>query len=153
MALPSLDTASAPWLRSIRLSGMTIASITLLVLTVVILAPSLRILLEQRQEIAAITAEVEAAQAAVDDLTAERARWDDPTYIQSEARERLSYVYPGDYSYLVIDDAAAPATSDGQPISTEIQTTQVDWLGGVMSSIFTAGLTDAPADELVEAPE
>ena len=42
----------------------------------------------------------------------------------------------------------AVATQDGLPISDEIQTTQVDWTSTLLSSIFTAGLTDAPPVEL-----
>ena len=142
--MPTLDTAPANWLRSIRLSGFTIATITLIVLTVIVLAPSLRILVEQRQEIAALSAQVTEQQQAVDDLEGERARWDDPSYIQSLARERLDYVYPGEYSFLVIDDGLTPSANDGLPISEGIQTTEVDWVDALLSSVFTAGLTDAP---------
>jgi len=150
--LPTLDTGAASWLRSIRLSGFTIAALTLIVLTVVVLAPSLRILVEQRQEIAALTADVAEQQEAVDELEGQRARWDDPSYIQSLARERLDYVYPGEFSFLVIDDGMTVTAPDGLPISEEIQTTEVDWIGSMLSSVLTAGLTDAPAGEIVAPP-
>jgi len=150
--LPTLDTGAATWLRSIRLSGFTIAALTLIVLTVVVLAPSLRILVEQRQEITALTADVAEQQEAVDELEGQRARWDDPSYIQSLARERLDYVYPGEFSFLVIDDGMTVTSPDGLPISEEIQTTKVDWIGSMLSSVLTAGLTDAPAGEIV-APQ
>lgn len=150
--MPTLDTGAASWLRSIRLSGFTIAALTLIVLTVVVLAPSLRILVEQRQEIAALTADVAEQQEAVDELEGQRARWDDPSYIQSLARERLDYVYPGEFSFLVIDDGMTVTAPDGLPISEEIQTTEVDWIGSMLSSVLTAGLTDAPAGEIVAPP-
>ncbi|MFP7761095.1 FtsB family cell division protein [Marisediminicola sp. LYQ85] len=149
VALPTSDIGPAAWLRSIRLSGFTIAVLTLVILTVVVLAPSLRILVEQRQEIAALTAEVERQQAEVDDLEAERARWDDPSYLQSLARERLDYVYPGELSFLVIDDGSTPTDAEGLPISDDIQTTDVDWVSSLFSSVLTAALTDAPAGEIV----
>ncbi|MET3768982.1 cell division protein FtsB [Marisediminicola sp. UYEF4] len=152
VALPTLDTGAATWLRSIRLSGFTIAALTLIVLTVVVLAPSLRILVEQRQEITALTADVAEQQEAVDELEGQRARWDDPSYIQSLARERLDYVYPGEFSFLVIDDGMTVTAPDGLPISEEIQTTEVDWIGSMLSSVFTAGLTDAPPGEIVAPP-
>ncbi|MER3394829.1 MAG: septum formation initiator family protein, partial [Microcella pacifica] len=66
-----------------------------------------------------------------------------------QARGRLLYVYPGDISYLVIDDGLTPPSDDGQPISDEIQTTRVDWTRALLSSFVTAGLTDLPADSLV----
>ncbi|MEO6944765.1 MAG: hypothetical protein ABI053_08645, partial [Lacisediminihabitans sp.] len=47
--LPEMAGASGTWLRSIRLSGFTIAALSLIVLFVVVLAPSLRILVQQQQ--------------------------------------------------------------------------------------------------------
>jgi len=139
--------ANASWLRSIRLSGFTIATLTVLVLTVVVLAPSLKIFVEQQQEIAQLKADLEAQRAGVKDLESERARWDDPSYIEAQARERLNYVYPGEFSYLVIDDGNTVSAGDGQPISATVQTTQVDWVRMLLSSVLTAGLTeDKPGD-------
>jgi hypothetical protein len=58
-------------------------------------------------------------------------------------------VYPGEYSYLVMDDGATPTTKDGLPISSDIQTTRVDWVQALLSSVLTAGLTDATPNEIV----
>jgi hypothetical protein len=49
----------------------------------------------------------------------------------------------------VIGDTNVVTTPDGLPISAQIQTTQVDWLGTLLSSVYTAGLTDATPTELV----
>lgn len=149
VALPSLDTLPANWLRSIRLSGFTIATLTLMILTVIVLAPSIRILVEQRQQVAQLQQAVADQQKAVDTLTAQKARWSDPSYIQSLARERLDYVYPGEYSFLVIDDRKEITTANGLPISSAIQKTQVDWVSSMLSSVLTAALTDAPAEKIV----
>ena len=116
---------------------------------VVVLAPSLKILVEQHQQIAALQTSVKDQKAAVKNLQSERARWDDPSYVETLARERLNYVYPGEYSYLVINDAKAPVTPNGQPISDKLQTTEVDWVRTMLSSVLTAGLTDAPASKIV----
>ena len=143
------ETAPEHWLRTIRLSGFTLLMLGLLILAVIVLAPNLRILIEQRQQIAALQAAVDQTKNSVDDLEGDVARWSDPAYIESQARERLFYVFPGDVSYLVVADATGPTTSNGQPISDQIQTTQVDWVRTLLSSLYTAGLTDAPPDELV----
>ncbi|HEU4806811.1 MAG TPA: septum formation initiator family protein, partial [Homoserinimonas sp.] len=127
VAMP-VPGASANWLRGIRLSGFTIMTLAIIVLFIVVLAPSLRIWVDQRQEIAALEAEVKAAEEALDDLKDERARWDDPSYVETQARERLYYVKPGEFSYLVIDDGATVTTPSGVPISDELQTTEVDWV-------------------------
>lgn len=143
------ETAPEHWLRTIRLSGFTVLMLFLLVLAVVVLAPNLRIFIEQRQQIAALEADVAATQGSVDELTGDLARWSDPAYIESQARERLFYVFPGDVSYLVVGEADEPTTSDGLPISETIQTTKVDWARTLLASIYTAGLTDAPPADLV----
>src|ERR1700709_368495 len=100
VALPP-EQASGQWLRSIRLSGFAITALVLIVMFIVVLAPSLRILIEQRQQIAALQSQVADAKKAVSQLDAQQARWSDPNYIESLARERLDYVFPGEYSYLV----------------------------------------------------
>jgi len=149
VALPEMETQPERWLRGIRLSGFTLTLLLLFVLAVIVLAPSLKLLVEQQQELARAQQKVVETRAAVERLEAELDRWSDPAYIESQARDRLLYVYPGEYSYLVIDDdAGARRTSDGAPISDTIQTTQIDWVMSLVSSIYTAGLTDAAANEL-----
>ena len=143
------ETAPEHWLRTIRLSGFSLLMLGLLILAVIVLAPNLRIFIEQRQQIAALQAAVDQAKNSVGELDDDVARWSDPAYIESQARERLFYIFPGDVSYLVVGDAEGPTTSDGQPISNQIQTTQVDWVRTLLSSVYTAGLTDATPDELV----
>jgi cell division protein FtsB len=147
--LPEMAGASGNWLRSIRLSGFTIAALSLIVLFVVVLAPSLRILVQQQQQLDSLRSNVQQQKGAVKGMKGEVARWSDPSYVESLARERLNYVYPGEFSYLIIDDGKTAATANGQLISTKLQTTQVDWVRTMLSSVLTAGLTDAPADKLV----
>jgi cell division protein FtsB len=148
VALPQMETAPELWLRNIRLSGFAFTVLGLIVLAVIVLAPSLRILVEQQQQIAELRAAVEEKKNSVDDLADDVTRWDDPAYIESQARDRLNYVFPRDYTYLIVDDGEVVSASDGAPISAEIQETQVDWTRSLISSLFTAGLTDATAEEL-----
>jgi hypothetical protein len=120
----------------------------LVVLGVVVLAPSLKLLIEQRAQIVSLQKSVDAAKQHVSGLKSQVARWDDPAYIEAQARNRLLFVFPGDYSYLVIPDKTATTTSDGAPISTHIQNTRVDWVKSLTSSIFSAGLSTEPASKL-----
>lgn len=143
------EAPTRQWMRSIRFSGFTITALALIVLFVVVLAPSLKILIDQRQQIAALEASVEASRQSVKDLKLQQDRWSDPTYIEAQARQRLSYVFPGEYSYLVQDGGTTTATANGQPISDRVQATKVDWVSTMLDSVFTAGLTQAPANELV----
>ena len=147
VALPE-ESRPAAWLRNFRLSGFALSMLGLIVAALLVLAAPLKTLVEQRQQIAQLEASLAEAQDAVDDLTDEVARWEDPAYIEAQARERLYYILPGDVSYLVVGDAGSSGAGDELPISDEIQTTQTDWVGGLLSSVYTAGLTDATPAEL-----
>jgi cell division protein FtsB len=156
VALPDEPRAAA-WLRNFRLSGFALSILLLVVAALIVLAPNLKTFIEQRQQIAALEQSVIDAQADVDVLNTEIARWSDPAYIEAQARDRLYYVYPGDITFLVIGDDNLGLDEGGLPISDEIQTTQVDWVRALLSTYYEAGLTDAtPAQlegKLVESPQ
>jgi cell division protein FtsB len=150
VAMPE-ESRPAAWLRNFRLSGFALSMLLLVVAALVVLAPSLKTLVEQRQQIADLQSDVDQATSAVKDLKGEVDRWKDPAYIESQARNRLYYVFPGDISYLVIGEGTTPTTSDGQPISDQIQTTKVDWMRSLLSSVYRAGLTEQTPSQL-QAP-
>ncbi|MFB2556515.1 FtsB family cell division protein [Herbiconiux liangxiaofengii] len=151
VALPQSSSAAngtgAGWLRSIRFSGFTVLMFVVIVMFVVIIAPGLRVYIEQRQQLAALHAAVDARDQQNDQLTDEIARWSDPAYIKAEARDRLYYVMPGETSFLVVDDVPAPA-EPGADVSDTITTTQVDWLSSLFVSGVTAGLSTSTPEEL-----
>lgn len=135
----------AVWLRNFRLSGFALTVLLLVVTGLVVLAPGLRTLVEQRQQIAQLQSEVDAASDRLDDIDSEVSRWSDPAYIEAQARDRLFYVYPGDTNYLVLGEAPTVVGDDELPVSDTIQTGNVDWIDAFLSSVYTAGLTDSPA--------
>ena len=141
------ETAVRGWLRGLRLSGFSFVMMGILVLAVVVLAPSVRTYAEQRQQIDDLSNTVAAQQDSVDDLKAERERWNDRTYVTTQARERFSYVLPGDISFLVLNDtgASVDGAADTAPISAAIQDTEVDWVDSVFRSVMTAGLAPQEA--------
>ena len=152
------ETPAGGWLRGIRFSGFSLVMMVILVLAVVILAPSLRTYAEQRQQISQLSRAVADQQNEVDRLTSQRERWNDRTYVTTQARERLFYVLPGDISFLVINDlpVVAPLEADAAPVSTNIQSTKIDWLGSLFASTMTAGLAPqagAPATLTPATPE
>lgn len=142
------EPRAAAWLREFRPSGFAIAVLMLIVACLVVLAPSLKTFVEQQQQIARLQQDVRDAQREVDDLTVEIARWDDPAYIEAQARDRLYYVYPGDHSYLVVGDSGLLESGQELPISDEIQTQRVDWLRAILGSVYEAGLTEKTPEEL-----
>lgn len=142
---------SSAWIAGVRGSGFTLLVMGILILAVVVLAPSIKNFVEQRAEIAELQRSVDAAKAQSQNLDEERTRWSDPAYIRAQARERLYFVMPGEVSYLVLDDIAVAQPSE-QPASDTVQETHSDWAGSLLSSIAVAGLGDPTTDELVPGP-
>jgi cell division protein FtsB len=133
---------------SFRVSGLTFVILGVLVVFVIVLAPGLRLYIEQRQQLAALQQAVAFKQTENAQLDSEVARWSDPAYIKAQARDRLYFVMPGETSFLVIDDQAPTAPVENAPVSTGIQNTQVDWLGAIFSSGVNAGLSTQTPEEL-----
>jgi cell division protein FtsB len=157
VAMPANDRAALPWFRNLHFSGFSVLMLGIIVLFVVVLAPSLRTLIQQQEQIAQKQQQVAAAQADVAAKKKDVARWNDPAYIEAQARDRLLYVYPGEESYLVLGaqsgdgDASGttPVTDSGTRVSTTVQTPKVDWVSGMLSSVLKSGLSDETAKKLV----
>ena len=76
--------------------------VVVLLLAFVVVLPSLRGYLSQRAQYDAVVQQVAEAKATATALEDELARWQDDEYVRSQARERLSYVMPGETTYVVI---------------------------------------------------
>ena len=147
----SVRQVASSWLSGIRFSGFSIIRMGVLVLAVVVLAPSIAAYAEQRQQIAELKAEVARQEAEVARLSEQRERWSDETYIVTKARERLYYVLPGEVSYLVIDDRSPEALANADRlVSREVTEERGDWMQTMLRSVMTAGLAPAASDAPAE---
>ncbi|MER7796723.1 septum formation initiator family protein [Microbacterium sp. NPDC096154] len=128
------------WLGGIRFSGFAAIMLGLVVLAVLVLAPSVATYVEQRQKIAALQEAVQVTQDEIAALERERERWKDPAYITAQARERLYYTKPGEVRFLVIDDLEETETpQDPEPVSADVEEKQSDWMDGLLRSVLGAG--------------
>lgn len=73
--------------------------ITALALT---LAWPAREYVDQRQQIASLREQTRATQARVTLLQQQEAQWNDPQYVQAQARQRLHFRRPGERAYVVL---------------------------------------------------
>ncbi len=135
--MPSSRTAASGQL---RVSWLLLVVVGLVVAGFVVLAPTIGLLLEQRRDIAAIEAQLAAQQANVEALQSDQARWDDPAYVEAQARDRLFFVYPGETSFVVLDDRATLEPHADVPSATLEEPTG-DWASAAASSFLIAGLT------------
>src|SRR5918995_3620396 len=106
-------TASSPAAgpRRPRFTGRAAILILVVAVLTVSYASSLRAYLQQRSHIAALKAQIAERSASIDDLEREKRRWNDPAYVQAQARERFGYLMPGQTSYVVLDENGDPLES------------------------------------------
>ncbi len=135
------------------------AVVALLLLVLVIsYASSLRAWLQQRAEIAAARADIAQTQSAVDELERAKLRWQDPAYVQQQARERFGWVLPGEVGYRVIGADGTTLGAPEAPSGPASSGSSPDWYVSVWESIQAAGAppaepdTPAPSRDHVIAP-
>ncbi|MCF8548838.1 MAG: septum formation initiator family protein [Pontimonas sp.] len=138
---PRSRASAAQVLLSLQASGFVVTFLVLIVAGVVILSPTLRVLAEQQQEIANLEAALAESEQQVVALEEQRERWKDPAFVETQARERLLFVYPGDITYLVIDDAGTLEDDTEWEVSTGIIEAQTDWRESLLASYLVAATT------------
>jgi Septum formation initiator len=77
----------------------------------VAVALPLKIWLAQRSSIASLTAQTQRSQVELGLLAAQERRWKDPGYVESQARQRLHFVLPGQNTYIVLGRAGGGASA------------------------------------------
>jgi hypothetical protein len=123
------------------------ALVLLLALT---LAGPVRQYVAGRQQLAELAAEHDALTQQAADLRAQLDRQADPAYIAQQARERLTYVLPGDRLVVVGDagDAGDPEGTPGDaeqaPAGQARSGAAVPWYTGLLDSVAAAD-GDPPA--------
>ena len=126
--------------------------LALIVLGVVVLSPSLRVLAEQQQQIAQLEAELAAVDQEVQALEEQLERWSDRAFVEAQARSRLMFVYPGDITYLVIDDVARDDVVEVEVVSEDIEVVSSDWMASLFASYLVAATTNAPQTDSDNQP-
>ncbi|GAA1345614.1 FtsB family cell division protein [Arthrobacter roseus] len=84
-----------------RFSGRLLALAVVLITIIVMLAPSVRVYIQQSSEIATLESEIAVQKERQQEIESQVARWEDPSFIKAQARERLFLVMPGEKRYLV----------------------------------------------------
>lgn len=128
-----------------------VLSLVLLV-AFIVLAPTLRAYLTQSEQRRAVEAEYAATSARVEELQRELGRWQDPAFIQAQARERLAFVMPGEVPYRVIDPQTVPSEDgEDEPDLTGLEAAvkpgpQVPWYLTVWDSVVESGVPESESD-------
>ncbi|MCI1749435.1 MAG: septum formation initiator family protein [Acidipropionibacterium sp.] len=115
------------------------------VMVFVMITPSLGVYFRQRSELADLNAQQTRTSQQITDLQDELKRWDDPGYVQTQARSQLGWVMPGETGYRVIGkDGKVLGQGAGLDASGDAASaTQASpWWQKLAGSVRTA---DAPA--------
>jgi cell division protein FtsB len=141
------------WLGGIRLSGFMVIMLGLVVLAAFVLVPTVGTYVDQRQRITALQDAVRLTGEQVTELEGQAARWSDPAYITTQARERLYYVRPGEVVYLIDNDLPPEALPiEEQAVSDEVEETRTDWMSQLVRSVVAAGAAQTGATDTVDIP-
>ncbi len=123
-----------------------------LLVAFIVLAPTLRHAVEQQEELRQLRADIDAVQERTAALELELEQWQDETFVQAQARDRLGYVMPGEQTFRVVD----PETVVGEEAEAELEESGIPgmedapWYLALWESVTMAG--EAVAGEEV-APE
>ena len=96
-----------------QITQRAIALLVVVGLLVISFVGSTRIYLDQQSDMATARTQIAEQQATIAQLQDELSRWNDPSYIKTQARERLGWVMPGEVGYRVIG-------TDGTVVSGEV---------------------------------
>ncbi len=134
---PTRTTAAPGGRRRPLLTGRAVLLIGLVLLLALTLAGPFRQYLAGQQELAELAAQGQALDRRAAELEAQLERQGDPSWTQRQARERLTYVLPGDRLVVVVDGEAVEGdagTLDEAAAPAEPQ----PWFEGLMESVARA---------------
>ena len=128
------------------ISGQSLAFATVLLVLAITIAPPLHSFFEQRVQINAYRAQLAASESTLQDAEKELTLWNDPTYVASQARIRLHYVFPGEREYIVLNSGVNGSNSvpaQSVPVSPleGIVPTGTPWYSKLLTTITSANQT------------
>src|SRR5699024_10881044 len=120
-------------------SGRTVALLAVLFIAALIMAQPLQLLLDQQSEFAQKHQQLERETQRQQELETQLERWDDPAYVQQQARERFNMVMPGERKYLVVDDEED--TLEESKLSTDLhnEEDEMGWADRLWGSVLSSG--------------
>lgn len=141
-------TAAAP-----RARFTNRAAILLIVFAVLVIsyASSMRAYLQQREHIDELRQQIASSQADIAKSEREKRRWQDPAYVEAQARARFGWVLPGETSYQVLDANGNPLTGDDELTdpATIARSKQKAWWTKAYSTLEAA---DHPEKKVAPTP-
>jgi cell division protein FtsB len=122
--------------RSPLLTGRAVVLGGLVLLLALTLAGPVRQYLAGRAELVRLAAEGRQLDERAAELQRQVQRQTEPSYVERQARERLTYVLPGDRLVIIADGSAS--TTDAGTVPATVPADPVPWYEGLLESVTTA---------------
>ncbi len=117
-------------------SGRMLALAVVMIAITIMLAPTVKIWLEKKAEIAGLEADIASKQAEQASLQKQITRWQDPNYVKQQARDRINMVMPGEAGYWVFGGDVPAGTPGGSTSSgASGSPSNLPWVDGLWESI------------------
>lgn len=121
------------------LTGRALVLGAVVVLMALVLASPMQRFLQQRQSVGQAAQRRAELIARVNALEAQKSRWNDPAYVEEQARARLQYARPGDTVYVVVDPGrSAINASAEQATPTSSASDERSWQSKAWTSLRVA---------------
>ena len=132
-----------------RFTGRAAILVLVLAVLMVSYASSMRAFLEQKQHLADLRASIAESHGNIAELRREKKRWQDPAFVEAQARQRFGWVMPGEIGYQVIGE-------DGEPLSKGDSLTEAEQPAGDEQPLWWQqawGSVEAAGNPPQEKPE
>lgn len=130
-------------------NGRLVALIVVATLIVFLAAPTAKIFFDQRAQISALQQSIAHEQERQQQLKREEQLWGDDSYVERQARERMSYVMPGENAYLVL--GAQPGVRQSVESSAEqVEAGKPAWADGLWQSVVDSAY---PPEQITLEPQ
>lgn len=129
------------------ISWRAIMLLVTLAFSLAIVASPLQHYLQQREQARALQTEVTELQADIAKYEREKARWQNPDFVASQARDRLGWVLPGETPYVVVDPNTVTGEKSPDDPRRGVPEREIrqPWYLTIADSVeIAAGLKEAP---------
>ncbi len=117
-------------------SGRLLALGMVMIAITILLAPTVKIFLDKSAEIAALEADIAARQGKQDELKRQVSRWQDPNFVQQQARDRINMVMPGETGYWVFgSDLPTGQAGDAEGAASAQDPARLPWVDSLWESV------------------
>lgn len=122
-----------------QFSGRAVALLAVLFIAALIMAQPLQLLLEQQADITHAQQQLDQENEREQELETQLQRWEDPAFVQQQARERFNMVMPGEHQYLVIDDEEDKVAEPDPGVAPLDEDVELGWADRLWGSVLSSG--------------